>query len=116
MPAMAPQLGARPRPAALRRAHHLAPAALMAAVAVMAVGLPRAGLAPELPPAWRLQPSLSAVADSVQTPQPPAEVQSPRKRVAALPERPARRIDDEVRRRAIEAVERALATQDESPA
>ena len=116
VPAIGPQLGARPRPAARRRAHHLAPAALMAAVAVMAVGLPRAGFAPELPLAWRLTPSLSAVADSVRTLPPPAEVQSPRKRVAALPERPARRIDDEVRRRAIEAVERALAAQDESPA
>jgi membrane glycosyltransferase len=116
-PATAPRLGAPQRAPALRRAHRLAPAGLMAAVAVMAIALPRAGLAPELPLAWRLQPALSAVADSVQaTPQPLAEAPSPRKRVVALRERPARRIDDAVRRRAIEAVERALAAQVESPA
>ena len=115
-PATAP---AQPRPARATPSARRAPAvrigsaAAMAATAVLAFALPRAGVAPELPPEWHLQEHRVAYDDSSITLFADAEEEAPRKR-AAQRTRPARMIDDALRRRAFEAVERATAA--DSPA
>jgi hypothetical protein len=87
----------------------------MAAIAMLSVAVPRPGIAPELSAElraahevnlmayWRELPSLQPVSA-----QPPTA----RKRMVAR-EKPARMIDNALRQRALEAVERALAS--ESP-
>jgi hypothetical protein len=78
------------------------------------MSLPRSGIAPELPPGLRAEQQLVAYLDSVPASQPNVERPTPRKRMV-LRDRSARTIDNALRRRAIEAVERAIASQD-SPA
>ncbi len=87
--------------------------AVMAATAVLAFTLPRAGLAPELPLEWQLQASRGADDASDDQVLAMADEATPRKR-SVQRARPARMIDDALRRRAFEAVERATAT--DSPA
>jgi membrane glycosyltransferase len=105
----APRRRAPSRPPGLRRL----PASVMAVVALLAMSVPLPGVAPELPPAWRVERSLDLGGywrelASLQ----PVQADAPvvRKR---LRERPARMIDDALRQRAFEAVGRALAS--ESP-
>jgi membrane glycosyltransferase len=109
-PVLAPILRRR----APRRGVRLVTAGMMAAMALVAVSLPRAGIAPELSPAWRSELPLRAYSDSaggVQATPPSFDSRAPRKRMLVR-ERPARMIDDAVRRRAMQAVERAMASQD----
>jgi|GEM_PF-123293 membrane glycosyltransferase len=104
---------ARPR----RGGFRLAPAG-MAVVALLTLILPRQGIAPEPAPAWHAEQEFMAywhspplVADWLPS---SSETPAPRKRtVAGMREKPARMIDDAVRRRALEAVERAIAVADE---
>ena len=102
----APRVNAR-----LRRspAVRMGSAAVMAAAAMLAFALPRAGLAPELPPEWHLQQHLVAYDDSSIPMFTDADEAAPRKRLTQRL-RPARMIDDSLRRRAFEAVERATAS------
>jgi membrane glycosyltransferase len=89
----------------------LLPASLLAAVVLFAVAVPRTGIAPELPPQWRVDHELTAYWRGVPSlRQVSAEAPPVRKRVR---DKPARMIDDALRRRALEAVGRALA--DEAP-
>ena len=81
-------------------------AAVMAATAVLAFALPRSGVAPVLPPEWHLQQHLVAYDDRRIPMFFGGEVAAPRK-PAAQRTRPARMIDNALRRRAFEAVERA---------
>jgi membrane glycosyltransferase len=98
-----------------RRGLRLVPAAMMMAVAVFAMTVPRSGIAPELSPAWRAEQQLAAFWDSAPTLLPTVEMPAPRtKRMLVRDNKPARMIDDALRRRAMQAVERAIATQ-ESP-
>jgi membrane glycosyltransferase len=87
-----------------------------AAMTVVAVGVLALGVAPSSDPgrstpAWDWDPQLVAPADTGPSVSPGADRPSVRKR-PVLRERPARMIDDAVRRRALEAVERAMASQD----
>jgi hypothetical protein len=79
----------------------------MLAVAALAMSVPQSGIAPELSPAWRAEQDFLANWRGVRPLAPIAEATSTLKRMAVR-ERPARKIDDALRRRAFEAVERAL--------
>jgi membrane glycosyltransferase len=90
-----------------------AQAALLATTtAVLAISPRPTGFTPELPSYWRDGPQYVAVADSesVWTPEPTVEQPPPRKRVVR--QRPARMIDDAVRQRALDAVKRALESEE----
>jgi membrane glycosyltransferase len=113
-PAPVPRLGMEHRVPAPRCDLRLASTGMIAAAAVLAMSLPRSGIAPELPPGLRAEQQLVAYLDSVPASQPNVERPTPRKRMV-LRDRSARTIDNALRRRAIEAVERAIASQD-SPA
>ena len=92
------------------------PAAAMAAVALLTFGVPRPGIAPELSTQLRVEHELNLRAYWRDLPSlPPVLAQPPvaRKRMAARDNKPARMIDNAIRQRAFEAVERAIAT--ESP-
>jgi len=102
------------RGSARRGGLRLAQGAVMAAAAVVALAVPRSGMAPELSPDWRAELQLEAFSSSATEAQRSIESPQPRKRLIAR-ERPARMIDDALRRRALQAVKRAMATQ-ESPA
>jgi membrane glycosyltransferase len=96
-----------------------AQAALLATTtAVLAISPRPTGFTPELPSYWRDGPQFVAMAntESVWTPEPTAEQPPPRKRVVR--QRPARMIDDAVRQRALDAVKRALESEEseDSPA
>ncbi len=91
------------------------PAPALAAVALLTIAVPRDGIAPELSPQLRVAHELNLTAYWRDLPSlPPVSAQPPtvRKHVAAR-EKPARMIDNAIRQRAFEAVERAIAT--ESP-
>ena len=93
------------------------PAGVMAAVAVLAIAVPRSGIAPELSPQLRALHEINLTAYWHDLPSlPPAFSDAPsvRKRVGAR-DKPARMIDDALRRRAVEAVGRALATTESPP-
>jgi membrane glycosyltransferase len=97
-----------PRPFVAR---HL-PATAMAAIALLIIAVPRDGIAPELSPQLRVEHELNLTAYWRDLPSlPPVSVEPPtvRKRVATR-EKPARMIDNAIRQRAFEAVERAIAT------
>jgi len=117
-PAFAPARPPRAQPGA-RRAPVMwfGSAAVVAATAVLAFAMPRSGVAPgwppELPTEWHLQQQLAAYDDSSIVVSPEADAPAARKRSAER-SRPARMIDDALRRRALEAVERATAA--DSPA
>jgi hypothetical protein len=84
----------------------------MAAVAMLALSVPRLGIAPELAPGVRAAQEIDFAAYWRDVPSLPpilAEAPSPRKRIVAR-ERPARMIDDALRQRALESV-RMLAAQ-----
>ncbi len=83
-------------------------------VAVLALSPRPPGVFPELPHAWQHGPGLGlvALADSHAMPAAGEIVEKPAPRRRVLRERAARRIDDAVRRRAMEAVRRALASED----
>ena len=86
---------------------------MVAATALALVISPRpSGFAPEAPAASRELGQFVAMADmdSMPAPAPAADRPSSRKRVAR--DRPARMIDDAVRQRALEAVRRAVESQD----
>jgi hypothetical protein len=85
-------------------------------VAVLAMSPLPSGFTPELPSGWHGGRPFVAVAgsDSMRTPSPTVDRRLSRKRV--VHERPARMIDDAVRRRAMEAVRRALESENSSPA
>jgi len=96
------------------------PFVLAAAFATLAVAvlLPRTGVAPELSPALQVERSIAQwMAPSAEPEAAPVMVATAvRKRpMRVQPTRPARMIDNAVRRRAVEAVERALA-EEASPA
>jgi membrane glycosyltransferase len=88
----------------------------MAAVAALTIAVPQGGIAPELPATWRAEqeflatwrqtPTLATVVLGAQAPI--------RRAMSSVRERPARRIDDALRRRALDAVERAVIS-DSSP-
>lgn len=115
-PVRAPALDAasyRSQRGGLRWAH----AGLVATtVAVLAMSPRPSGVTRELPPAWNQGHPFVAVADTDYTLPYEDLVEKPASRKRALHERPARMIDDEVRRRAMEAVRRALASEEDSPA
>ena len=86
----------------------------MAAVALL-TSVPRSGIAPELSPQARVVHELNLTAywrDLPSLPPVLAQPQVARKRVIAR-DKPARMIDNELRQRAFEAVERAVSS--ESP-
>ena len=110
-----------PAAAARRRApsHHPGwrhlPAGAMAVIAVLAAAVPRPGIAPELSAQVRAAQEVNLMAywhDLSALPQVTAQPPAVRKRVVAR-EKPARMIDNALRQRAFEAVERALVS--ESP-
>jgi membrane glycosyltransferase len=113
-PAPAPRVAIAPRLQAARRGSRWAHAGLVATMAVLAISPPQSGIAPELPPGWNAGQHIVAVADSMPISPPKVDKPAPRKRVVVR-ERSARMIDDALRRRALEAVERALASES-SPA
>jgi hypothetical protein len=85
----------------------------MAAVALLTIGVPRDGIAPELSPQLRVEHELNLTAYWRDLPSlPPVTAQQPlaRKRMVVR-DKPARMIDNAIRQRAIEAVERALASE-----
>jgi membrane glycosyltransferase len=84
---------------------------MAAAAAAFALGLPRSGVAPELPSAWRVERPLVASAQDAPVSMPLADKPARRKR-DSLSDRPARMIDDALRRRAMQAVESAIASPD----
>ena len=87
----------------------IAPTMATVLMALMAAAVPLPGIAPELPPQWR---AVSDIITSAHWREPTllAQVQPPlRKRV--LRDKPARMIDDALRQRAFEAVQRALAAE-----
>ncbi|MBE7419521.1 MAG: glucans biosynthesis glucosyltransferase MdoH [Ideonella sp.] len=91
-----------------------APALAMMAVAVCALAVPRMSQSPELSAAWHNEQQVAALWDAMlHEPSATTIAPAPPKRVmAAVRHKPARMIDDAVRRRAIEAVERAIAAED----
>jgi membrane glycosyltransferase len=98
-----------------RSGWRMMPAGLAAAAVVLAMSVPRAGFAPELAPGWGGEAQLAAyAAGGAPALLPGVERPSLRKRLVVR-ERPARMIDDALRRRALQAVKRALAEQ-EAPA
>ena len=111
-----PAVPARPVPRQ-RVPHHrglrqLPAAAAMAAVALLTFGVPRPGIAPELSTQLRVEHELNLRAYWRDLPSlPPVLAQPPvaRKRMAER-DKPARMIDNAIRQRAFEAVERAIAT------
>jgi hypothetical protein len=89
----------------------------MAAVALVVIGVPRVGNTPELSPQLRVEHDLNLTAYWRDLPSlPPVLAQQPsaRKRVVVR-DKPARMIDNAIRQRAIEAVERALASGETPP-
>ena len=83
---------------------------MAAAVALLTLGVPRPGIAPELPPQWRAAQEAALNAYWRDLPlQPPTQQVVARKRTVR--DKPARMIDDALRQRAFEAVERALANE-----
>lgn len=111
VPAVAPAL-----PPVPHRHRRFAPALAMTAIAVGALAVPSMSQSPELSAAWRNEQQVAALWDAMLRDEPAATVApAPRKRAVAAVRynhRPARMIDDDVRRRAIEAVERAIAIED----
>jgi membrane glycosyltransferase len=98
---------------ALRGGRRWAQAGLVLTLAAMAAVSPRpSGFTPELSAGWR-HDQFVTVADSTPTTAPVLDKPASRKRV--MRERPARMIDEAVRRRAMEAVKRALESES-SPA
>lgn len=83
-------------------------------MAVLAIS-PPPGFAPELPSGWHEGIQFVAVADGDNMPASGHLLDKPALRKRVVSERPARMIDDAVRRRALEAVRRALASES-SPA
>jgi hypothetical protein len=80
-------------------------------VALVAAAMPQPGLAPDVPGTWGVASRHATQWEQVTLP-PVAQAPVVRKRVVRG--RPARMIDDAVRRRAIEAVERAIAAEAEA--
>jgi membrane glycosyltransferase len=113
-PIVVPPRRSAPRPVAARtHGWRHAPAAAMAAVALLTIGVPRDGIAPELSPQLRVEHELNLTAYWRDLPSlPPVTAQQPlaRKRMVVR-DKPARMIDNAIRQRAIEAVERALASE-----
>ncbi|HSB99313.1 MAG TPA: glucans biosynthesis glucosyltransferase MdoH, partial [Burkholderiaceae bacterium] len=106
-PAAAGLTAPRPRHGGWR----MLPAVATAALAVLAAAVPLPGIAPELPQQWRTGSDV-VVSAYWYEPAVPLHAQAPvRKRVVR--DKPARMIDDALRQRAFEAVQRALAA--ESP-
>ena len=100
-------------PAAARRPRHdgwrMAPTAATALMALAAAAVPLPGIAPELPPQWR---AVSDIVTSAQWHEATVVAQAqPPLRKRMLREKPARMIDDALRQRAFEAVQRALAAE-----
>jgi len=87
----------------------LTPVAATAALAVLAAAVPIPGVAPELPPHVRAGSGFTVASVWPELPAAAHTQAPPRKPVVR--HRPARMIDDAVRQRAIEAVERALSEQ-----
>ena len=116
VPARAPQ-GAvaqhRQAPLGAVRWAHAAIATGAAAVLVMS---PRpSAVMPEPPRAWLPDVQIVAVAETDTESWSEREIAQPPQRKRVFRERPARMIDDAVRRRAMEAVRRSLASEEESP-
>jgi membrane glycosyltransferase len=112
-----------PEPRAARRVvprHHglrHLPASVVAAIALLAIGVPRSGITPELSPQMRVEHELNLSAYWRDLPSlPPVSAEAPtlRKRMV-LREKPARMIDDALRRRAFEAVGRAVSSTESPP-
>ena len=102
-------------PAEHAPAWRMAPALAMAAVAAFALAMPAPRFASQ-PSGEALASAQMVVADATEAESlPSAEPSAALRRRVVWRERPARRIDDAVRRRAFEAVERALAAK-ETPA
>jgi membrane glycosyltransferase len=93
-----------------RRGMRLATSGLVVAAATFALILPRSGIAPERPADGR-QPRLLAYSDAPRVSLRTGHKPTPRRRKVS-PDKPARMIDDALRRRAMEAVERARAWED----
>jgi hypothetical protein len=85
----------------------------MAAVAMLALAVPKDGIAPELSAAARAAQELDFAAYWRMPTLPPVLAETPALRKRVANEKPARMIDDAVRRRALDAVGRAVAL--ESP-
>ena len=93
------------------------PASVMAAIALLTIAVPRSGITPELSPQQRVEHELNLSAYWRDLPSlPPVSAEAPtlRKRMV-LREKPARMIDDALRRRAFEAVGRAVSTTESPP-
>lgn len=111
-PAPAPLAGPAARVRTQQPARWVHAGLVTAAVAVLALSPQPSGITPALPPAWHFDVQLVASAD-YEFAAPAQEVaEKPRSRQRMLRERPARMIDDAVRQRAMEAVRRALASED----
>jgi len=108
-PAPVPRVETAPRASASRRGVRIASTGLVAAAAAFALSSPRSGFAPELPAGWCAAQQLAAYPGALGASL--ADKPTPRKR-KVLREKPARMIDDALRRRAMEAVERAIAPAD----
>jgi len=91
-----------------RHGWRMVPVAATAAMALLAAAVPVPGVAPELPLHWR---AVGDVAVAAYWPEPATPIAQAAVRKRPVREKPARMIDEAVRRRAIEAVERALAEQ-----
>lgn len=116
-PIASPERRAPRRPAPRAHGWRQLPASVMAAVALLAIGVPRSGIAPELSPQLRAQHEINLTAYWRDLPSlPPAFGEAPSLRKHAWARyKPARMIDDALRRRAFEAVSRALATAEPPP-
>jgi len=105
-----PPVVVRPVPQHHRR---FAPALAMMAVAVCALAVPRMSQSPELSATWHNEQQVAALWDAMlHEPASTIAPMPPKRVMAAVRYKPARMIDDAVRRRAIEAVERAIAAED----
>jgi membrane glycosyltransferase len=100
-------------PAPRHHGHRFVPVAMAAAVALVAIGAPSPGLTPGLSPQSRVEHELNLTAYWRELPSlQPVQAQAPvRKRVVARDSKPARMIDNALRQRALEAVERAIANE-----
>jgi len=114
-PAVPVQRAPRVQPRRHHGLRHL-PASVMAAIAALTIAMPRDGIAPELSTQLRVEHELNLTAYWRDLPSLPPVVAEPpamRKRFVGRDHKPARMIDNAIRQRALEAVERALAS--ESP-
>jgi membrane glycosyltransferase len=115
-PTPAPRVPTLAHPTALRGRMRWAHAGLVLITVAVAAMSPRpSGFTPELPHGWREGRQIVGVSHNDSMPAAAPILDKPPSRKRVMRERPARMIDEGVRRRAMEAVKRALASES-SPA